>query len=62
MTVGFMFEHSRPDWPAALITGLLYNLVAVRTRSLPACVTAHAVTNALLGGYVMYTHQWGFWG
>ena len=48
-------------WPAALVTGFLYNVVAVRTRSLPACVAAHAVTNALLGGYVMYTHQWGFW-
>ncbi len=61
VTLGFMLEHSRPDWPAALVTGLLYNLVAIRTRSLPACVAAHAVTNALLGGYVMYTHQWGFW-
>ena len=61
VTVGFMLEHTRPDWPAALVTGLLYNLVAVRTRNLPACVAAHAVTNALLGGYVMYTHQWGFW-
>ncbi len=61
VTLGFMLEHSFPDWPAALVTGLLYNLVAVRTRSLPACVAAHAMTNALLGGYVMYTHQWGFW-
>ena len=61
VTAGFVLEHARADWPAALVTGLLYNLVAVRTRSLPACVLAHAVTNALLGGYVMYTHQWGFW-
>ena len=61
VTAGFMLEHSWRDYPAALITGLLYNLVAIRTRNLPACVTAHAVTNALLGGYVMYTHQWGFW-
>ncbi len=61
VTVGFMLEHHPADYAAALITGLLYNLVAIRTRSLPACVAAHAVTNALLGGYVMYTHQWGFW-
>ena len=61
VTVGFVFEHARPDWPAALVAGLLYNLVAVRTRNLPACVLAHAVTNALLGGYVMYYRQWGFW-
>ena len=61
VVLGFTFEHSRPDWPAACVTGVLYNLVAVRAKSLPACVLAHALTNALLGGYVMATHQWGFW-
>lgn len=61
VVIGFTFEHTRPDWLAAFVTGIFYNLVAVRTRSLPACVLAHALTNALLGGYVMATHQWGFW-
>ena len=59
--VGFMLEHTFPDYPAALVTGVLYNLVAVKTRSLPACIVAHAVTNLLLGAYIMQTHQWGFW-
>ena len=61
VTVGFCFEHSTPDWPAALLTGALYNLVAYRTRSLSACVLAHALTNLLLGIYVLRTGQWGFW-
>ncbi len=61
VVLGFTFEHTRPDWPAAFVTGILYNLVAVRTKSLPACVLAHALTNALLGWYVMTTRQWGFW-
>ena len=61
VTVGFCFEHSMPDWPAALLTGALYNLVAYRTRSLSACVLAHALTNLLLGIYVLRTGQWGFW-
>ena len=61
VVLGFTFEHSRPDWPAAFATGILYNLVAVRTKSLPACVLAHALTNALLGWYIMTTRQWGFW-
>ncbi len=60
-SVAFMFEHSRPDWPAALVTGALLNLVAYRTRSLGACVLAHAVANLLLGVYVLRTGQWGFW-
>jgi CAAX prenyl protease-like protein len=57
----FMLEHTTVDYPAALLTGMLYNLVAVRTRSLGACVLAHAVTNLLLGFYIMRTEQWGFW-
>jgi CAAX prenyl protease-like protein len=61
VTAGFCLEHSRPDWPAAILTGALFNLVAYRTRSLSSCVLVHAVTNALLGAYVMHTRQWGFW-
>lgn len=61
VSVGFMLEHAPADWPAAILAGMLYNLVAYRTRSLSACVLAHAVTNALLGWYVLSTRQWGFW-
>jgi CAAX prenyl protease-like protein len=57
----FGLAHWGPDFPAALITGALYNLVAIRTRSLSSCVLAHAVTNLLLGCYIMKTLQWGFW-
>lgn len=58
---GFMLEHAPTDWPAALAAGILYNLVAYRTRSLSSCVVAHGLTNALLGLYIMQTRQWGFW-
>jgi CAAX prenyl protease-like protein len=61
VAIGFMLEHSMPDWPAALATGLLYNWIAYRTRSLSSCILAHAITNALLGVYIMMTRQWGFW-
>jgi CAAX prenyl protease-like protein len=57
----FGFAHSRADWIAALICGALYNLVTYRTRSLASCVVAHALTNLLLGLWVMQTRQWGFW-
>ena len=52
---------SSADWPAAALTGALYNFVAYRTRSLSACVLAHALTNALLGLWILRTGQWGFW-
>ncbi len=61
VTVAFTFSHSRPDWPAAFITGALYNVIAYRTQSLASCVLAHAVTNLLLGLWIMQTRQWGFW-
>jgi hypothetical protein len=49
------------DFWTAIITSILYNLLAVLTRSLGACVLAHAVTNLLLGIYIFKTQQWGFW-
>jgi CAAX prenyl protease-like protein len=61
VVIGFMLEHSSQDWAAALVAGLLYNVVAYRTRSLSCCVLAHAVTNALLAGFILSTRQWGFW-
>jgi CAAX prenyl protease-like protein len=61
VTVGFGFAHSPADRVAALITGALYNCVAYRTKSLASCVLAHAITNLLLGLWIMKTRQWGFW-
>ncbi len=61
VAVAFMLEHSSPDWPAALVAGFGYNIVAFRTRSLSSCVLAHAITNALLAAYILHTRQWGFW-
>lgn len=61
VTAGFGFSHSRADWVAALVTGMLYNLIAYRTKSLASCVVAHALTNLLLGIWIMTTRQWGFW-
>lgn len=57
----FCLEHQPADWPAAVITGALFNAVACRTRSLAACVFAHALTNLLLAIYILRTGQWGFW-
>jgi CAAX prenyl protease-like protein len=61
VTVIFALSHSLPDWPAALLTGAIYNGVAYRTRSLASCVLTHAITNLLLGLWILKTKQWGFW-
>jgi hypothetical protein len=61
VTVMFGLAHFGPDVVPALLTGAIYNLLAIRTRSLACCVIAHAVTNLGLGLYIMQTGQWGFW-
>jgi CAAX prenyl protease-like protein len=43
---------------AALVWFTLVTLLMVRTRSMWDCVLAHAVTNLLLGIYVVYTGSW----
>jgi CAAX prenyl protease-like protein len=61
VTLAFCFSHSKADWLAAFLTGAIYNGVAYRTKSLSSCILTHAVTNLLLGLWIMKTKQWGFW-
>jgi CAAX prenyl protease-like protein len=61
VTVMFGLAHFGPDFIPALLTGAIYNLLAVKTRSLNCCVIAHAVTNLGLGLYIRQTGHWGFW-
>ncbi len=55
----FAVEHLQ--WLAGLIAGLAYGWLYIRTRNLWAPVIAHAVTNGVLGAYVVNTRQWSFW-
>ncbi len=61
VTVAFGFAHTKADWIVAFVAGALFNCVAYRTKSLASCVLAHAITNLLLGLWIMKTGQWGFW-
>lgn len=57
----FMLVHHHTDWLGALVFGSLMYFLAVRSKSLGACVLMHAVANLALGLYVMWTKQWGYW-
>jgi CAAX prenyl protease-like protein len=61
VVLGFMFIHAPADYPAAAITGALYGWLTVKTKTMLAPIVAHAVTNLVLGIYIMKTAQWGFW-
>ncbi|MEZ6133230.1 MAG: CAAX prenyl protease-related protein [Planctomycetaceae bacterium] len=61
VTALFVLAHAPVDYAAATIYGLLAYWLAVRTKSLAACVLMHAVANLLLGLYVVISGQWGYW-
>jgi CAAX prenyl protease-like protein len=60
VAVLFASEHG-PYWEVGLIAGVIYNWWLIRTKNLADCILAHAVTNALLGAYVIASGQWQYW-
>jgi len=56
----FASEHG-PYWEVGLAAGIIYNWWLIRTRNLADCILAHAVTNAVLAGYVLVTDRWQYW-
>jgi CAAX prenyl protease-like protein len=59
IVLGFGFEHHQ--WLVGLLAGILYNVLLYTKKNLADCIVAHAVTNLLLGSYVLLTRQWTFW-
>lgn len=55
----FAVEHSQ--WLAGLIAGLVYAWIYVQTGKLWTSVVSHAVTNAMLGAWILMTRDWRFW-
>ena len=60
VAVLFGLEHQR--WAVGIAAGLVYGLLAVRTRDIWSAVTAHVITNLLLGLYVLRAGAYRFWG
>ena len=56
----FGAEHG-PYWDVGLLAGILYNWWMVRTGRLADCIVAHAITNAILAAYLLYSSQWQYW-
>lgn len=57
----FVFTLAHTLWLAAVIAGLAYALLYVRSGKLWLPVIAHAVTNGALGAWVVATGSWHFW-
>jgi len=58
-TFVFMLAHTM--WLAAIVAGLAYAWLYVRSGKLWLPVIAHAATNGALGAWVVATGNWQFW-
>ncbi len=56
----FAFVHGN-WWLTSIVWALMIGALLVYTKSLGACIIAHAVTNLLLGVYVLRYRDWAFW-
>jgi uncharacterized protein len=55
----FGFEHNL--WLAGMVAGAVYGWLYTRHRTLWSPIVAHAVTNGLLGVWVVATGSWSYW-
>lgn len=59
LTAAFVLVHT--EWTAALVWVVGMHWLYVKTKSLWACVVAHAASNAVLGYYILAYGQWQLW-
>ena len=57
----FVFMLAHTLWLAAIVAGAAYAWLYVRSGKLWLPVIAHAVTNGVLGVWVVWTGNWAFW-
>ncbi len=55
----FGLEHDL--WFAGMVAGIAYAGIAYYTKSIPQCILVHAVTNGILGIYVITGGHWQYW-
>lgn len=55
----FALAHSL--WLAGLFAGMVYGLLYMRSKTLWLPILAHAITNAILGVWIVVTGNWNFW-
>lgn len=58
-TLLFGFEHNL--WLAGIVAGAAFSALYVRHRTLWSPILAHAVTNGLLGVWIVATGNWSYW-
>ena len=55
----FGAEHN--EWLAGILCGMAYQWLVLRKNRLGDAIVAHAITNFLLGVYIVWRGAWSFW-
>jgi len=55
----FGVEHHQ--WLAGIVAGVAYSVLYMRHKSLWSPILAHAVTNGVLGAWIVHTANWSYW-
>jgi CAAX prenyl protease-like protein len=56
-----LFGFAHHEWLAGILCGLAYQWLVIRHDRLGDAMTAHAITNFLLGIWVVSRNAWHFW-
>jgi len=61
LATALVFGLSHNEWMAGILCGAAYQWLVLRKNRLGEAMTAHAITNFLLGGWVVWRGAWNFW-
>jgi CAAX prenyl protease-like protein len=56
-----LFGFSHNEWLAGIVCGMAYQWLVIRKNRLGDAITAHAITNFLLGIWIVWRGAWNFW-
>jgi len=61
VVTAILFGFGHHEWLAGILCGMIYQWLALRKNRLGDAITAHAITNFLLGLWVIFRGAWHFW-
>jgi CAAX prenyl protease-like protein len=56
-----LFGLMHYQWLGGVLCGLIYQTLVIRKNRLGDAITAHAITNFLLGVWIVWKDAWIFW-
>ena len=61
LITSLIFGFAHHEWLAGILCGMAYQWLVIRKGRLGDAMTAHAITNFLLGVWVVWMGDWKFW-